>query len=75
MSWRAHSAMKVGVLDSKKCEGNVKLKDTDSHVHGASLMQISAVLLGKLKCVTCNHLEGVRQNRGIGKKLKVYLRY
>ncbi len=64
-----------GVLDSKKCECNVKLKDTDSHVHGASLMQISAVLLGKLRCVTCNHLEGVRQNQGIGKKLKVYLRY
>ena len=39
--------MKVGVLDSKKCEGDVKLKDTDSHVHGASLIQISAPYLLK----------------------------
>jgi hypothetical protein len=65
----------VGVLDSKKCEGNVKLKDTDLHAHGASTIQISAVFLGKLKCVTYKHLEGARQNRGKGKKLKVYLRY
>ena len=41
--------MKVGVLDSKKCEGNVKLKDTDSHVHGASLIEISASYLSKVK--------------------------
>jgi len=25
MSWRAHSVMKVGVLDSKKCEVNVNV--------------------------------------------------
>ncbi len=39
--------MKVGVLDSKKCEDNVKPKHTDSHIHGASLKQISALYLLK----------------------------
>ena len=39
--------MKVGVLDYKKCEDNVKLKHTDSHAHGASLIQISAPYLLK----------------------------
>ena len=58
MSWRAHSAMKVGMLDSKKCEGNVKLKDTDSHAHGASMLQMSAIILRKLKCVNYNYLVG-----------------
>ncbi len=47
MSWRAHSAMKVGVLDYKKCEGDVKPKHMDSHAHGASLIQISAPYLLK----------------------------
>ena len=56
MSWRAHSAMKVGVLDYKKCEDNVKPKHTDSHAHGASLIQISAMLSGELKCITYNHV-------------------
>jgi hypothetical protein len=40
--------MKVGVLDSKKCEDNVKPKHTDSHIHGASLIQISAFYLLKV---------------------------
>jgi hypothetical protein len=40
--------MKVGVLDYKKCEDNVKPKHTDSHIHGASLMQISALYLSKV---------------------------
>jgi hypothetical protein len=48
MSWRAHSAMKVGVLYSKKCEDNVKPKHTDSHAHGASLKQISALYLSRV---------------------------
>ena len=40
--------MKVRVLYSKKCEDNVKPKHTDSHIHGASLMQISALYLSKV---------------------------
>ena len=40
--------MKVRVLYSKKCEDNVKPKHTDSHIHGASLIQISALYLLKL---------------------------
>ena len=40
--------LKVRVLDYKKCEGNVKLKDTDSHAHGASLIQISALYLSRV---------------------------
>jgi hypothetical protein len=56
MSWRAHLVLKVGVLDSKNCEGNVKLKYMDSHFHGASLIQISAMLSGELKCITYNHV-------------------
>jgi len=47
MRWRAHLVLKVEVLDSKNCEGNARLKDTDSHAHGASLMQISAPYLLK----------------------------
>ena len=47
MSWRADLVLKVGVLDYKKYEDNVKLKDTDSHAHGASLIQISAFYLLK----------------------------
>ena len=40
--------MKVGVLYSKKCEDNVKPKHTDSHAHGASLKQISALYLSRV---------------------------
>lgn len=72
MSWRAHLVLKVGVLDYKKYEGNVKLKYTDSHTHGASMLQMSAITLRKLKCTTYTHLEETRQNRGVGKKLKLF---
>ena len=58
MSWRTHLVLKVGVLDYKKCEGNVKLKHTDSHAHGASMLQMSAITLRKLKCVNYNYLVG-----------------
>ncbi len=39
--------LKVRVLDYKKCESSVKLKDPDSHIIGASLLQISATYLLK----------------------------
>jgi hypothetical protein len=45
MSWRVHLAVNVGVLDYKKREDNVKFKGIDSHFNGASLTQISAMLL------------------------------
>ena len=52
MSWQAYLVLKMGELNYKKCEDNVKLKDMDSHADGASLMQISAILLEKLKYAT-----------------------
>ena len=57
MSWRADLVLKVGVLDYKKCEGNVKLKHTDSHAHGASMLQMSAITLVKLKCTAYKRLK------------------
>jgi hypothetical protein len=44
-----------GVLDAKKCKEDVKFKGTDAHVNGASLMQISAMILSPLPYVTYNH--------------------
>jgi hypothetical protein len=40
--------LKVRVLDYKKCESSIKLKDTDSHIIGASLLQISALYLSRV---------------------------
>ena len=52
MSWQAHSVLNVGVLDAKKCQEDIKFKGADAHVNGASLMQISAMILNPLPYVT-----------------------
>jgi hypothetical protein len=37
--------LKLRVLDYKKCEGSVKLNDTNLYINGASLKQIGALYL------------------------------
>jgi hypothetical protein len=47
---------------------NLELEDMDLHAHGASLVQISAIIFYKIKMRYVDSLsEGVRQNQDIVK--------